>query len=90
MEMPETDRIAFLFLRYDELLGLMTGKHKLVELPDDAQIIDMDKDLLRRGFMILVRSAEFEPIPLSCVPPMLHNRRVTRPSEVADEPSAPR
>lgn len=76
-EKTPTRRVRFLIINPVDFLylfskGLVLAKRTQIfeGVPEDAEVVSMTVDHVRGGIILVVKSQEYEPIPMTVLPPV--------------------
>jgi hypothetical protein len=69
----DRDRVMWLTITKEAFLSVLRGDTHVADgvFPPDARITDVGYDTARRTFVVLVQSAQFEPVPVGEMPPSM-------------------
>lgn len=75
-EVP-TRKVRFIMINPQSFLGMfqtgltLSKRMKVIQgVPDDAKVINMTVDHVRGGIILVIESEEYEPIPMTNMPPV--------------------
>ena len=74
--MSEDNRLRRFFISEREVINVLEGRVRVrFDLPDDVRVVAVYHDYTCRGIAVVVRSAQFEPVPdgevIPALPPLL-------------------
>jgi hypothetical protein len=65
---PTSDRYKALFISYGQMLRLICGEVKIINIPEWTRLTECREDFMRRGFICLIEHPSFPKVKVGSEP----------------------
>jgi len=70
MNTKQSNRIKILFINYRQMMEILVGRTRIINIPDFTKIIDIrEQDIFSKGIHVLIEHPSFPEIPEGLQPP---------------------